>query len=153
MTGPIEDVIKDASDRYAQYYGDVRRHLAGEFSAEIRWLTASLFALNAGGLAALSNRSALSNIQHLAGFGFWLGIFFAFGFISYSQSKTKKYVGIIQKTEELYVLAAATGDLDRNAITALDNEKKSVKTSLSPFLSAASFAAFSIALILFSWYS
>lgn len=151
MTGPRENAMKDASDRYAQYYGDVRKHLVGEFSAEIRWLTASLFALNAGGLAALSNRSELSNIQRLAGFGFWLGIFFAFSYIYYSQIKTKKFVGIIQKTEELYVLAAATGQLDRSAIAALDSERKSVGTTLAPFLSAGSFVAFSIALIMFSW--
>lgn len=149
MIETTEQAIRGAADRYAHYYGDIRRHLAGEFAAEVKWLTASLFALNAGGLAALAGLDKTNYHQKWAGFGFWVGILLAFLFILYSQHKTKKFISIIQHLEQCYVMAAVTGELDQPLIARLEKEKGDVNTGLSSFLSIGSFVSFSMALVLF----
>lgn len=142
--------IKDASERYAAYYGDVRRLLTAEFAADVRWQTASLFALNAGGLLSLANEVTLSTHHKYAGLGFWLGIVFAFALVSYSQMQTKIFVSAVSGLEEKYVLSAATGSLDEREITGLEEKKRGVSTALAPYLSTGSFLMFSIAIYFLS---
>ena len=146
-----EAAIKSGAERYAQYHGDVRRLLSSEYAADVRWLTASLFALNAGGLVSLASKDAVGLVQRLAGISFWAGIFLAFGLVFYSQRQTMRFLNIIQNIEECWVLAATTGQMDEERLTRLDAEKGQVSTHLSPYFSIGSFALFTIALCLMAW--
>ena len=143
-----EDAVKLGASGYAQYYGDIRRLLSTEFAAEVRWLTASLFALNAGGLVTLAGKSALNASQRYAGFGFWLGILFAFIFVLYSQHKTKEFLNIVQQMENCWVLAFATGDIDTEQLSELERAIKGSKAKLGDVFSVASFSMFSVAIYL-----
>lgn len=145
-----EEIFQLGAERYSQYYSDIRRLLTSEHAAEVRWLTASLFALNAGGLASLANKGTLSIAQQFAGLGFWLGIFLAFCFVTYSQFKTKKFIKIIIDIENCWVNACIAGKVDNDRLVDLEGAKSQVNTRLSSLFSVGSFAMFSIALFLFA---
>jgi hypothetical protein len=142
------DAFKAGADRYAQYYGDVRRLLTTEFAAETRWITASLFAVNAGGLASIASKTTLGTSDKFAGVSFWLGIMLAFCFVVYSQFKTKSFLRTIQHMEECWVIAASTGILDDARLTKLENEKKQTNTKGSIYFSISSFVMFSVGIFL-----
>lgn len=141
---------KAGADRYALYYGDVRRLLATEYAAAVRWITASLFALNAGGLVSLASKDELTVTQQYAGYGFWFGVFLAFSYVTYSQAKSMEFLKIIQHIENAWVVAAATGDVDHQRLTKLENDKSKVSSKFAVILSIASFAMFSVAMALFA---
>lgn len=137
---------KAGADRYAHYYGDVRRLLASEYAAEVRWITASLFALNAGGLLSLAGKDRLSATQQYAGYGFWLGVLLAFCYVIYSQAKTKKFLLIIQHLENAWVVCAATGRLNEARVAELEKEKSQVNSKWAIYLASSSFLMFSLAI-------
>ena len=143
-----DERIKAGADRYTLYYGDIRRLLSSEYAAEVRWITASLFALNAGGLVSLSGKNLSVLTQWLAGFSFWVGVLLAFGFVLYSQYKTKKFLDVIQHIENCWVVSAATGKLDEERLKPLEKEKKNIDTKFSSYFSIGSFLMFSIGLYL-----
>ncbi len=138
------DEWKAGADRYTHYYGDVRRLLASEYAAEVRWITASLFALNAGGLLSLAGKDKLSATQQDAGFSFWLGVLLAFCYVIYSQAKTKKFLLIIQHLENAWVVCAATGRLNEALVAELENVKSQVNSKWAIYLAASSFLSFSL---------
>lgn len=140
------EALKDGCDRYAEYYADIRRLLSAEYAAEVRWITASLFALNAGGLFALAGKQDLRAIQECAGGLFWLGIFFTFCYVMYSQAQTKKFLCIIQNLENAYVVAAASGYLDQTRVDHLEIAKAKISTHLAKYLAISSFFTFSLAI-------
>lgn len=146
MTKNIQE-MKSAAAHYASYYGDMRRHLSTEFAAEVKWLTASLFALNAGGLATLLNAKLSQADKILPAIFFWFGTLCAFAFVSYSLRKTKNFAATISSLEEQYVLASVTGNLDQENISILEDNKNRLSTKLSAVFSIGSFSAFTIALI------
>ncbi len=137
-----EKAWKSGGDRYAQYFGDIRRHLSAEFAAEIRWITASLFALNAGGLLQIAKNDRLQLLQQFAGLAFLAGVILAFGFVTYSQHKTKQFLRIIQKIEECWVVTAATGVPGGEKLARLESEKEGIKTGLSNAFSVGSLLMF-----------
>jgi hypothetical protein len=143
-----DEAYKAGADRYAQYFGDIRRHLASEFAIEIRWITASLFVLNAGGLVSLSGKDKLELSQKFAGVSFWFGILLAFSFVFYSQHKTKKFVSVIQYIENYWVIVAETGQQDEEKILRLEKMKNGISAKLSNYFSAGSFVMFSVGLCL-----
>jgi hypothetical protein len=145
-----QDMWKAGGTRYAEYYKDVRHLLSEEFSSNVRWLTASLFALNAGGLASLASKSPLSAMQECAGVVFWLGTTFAFAHVSYAQRRTNQFLQVIQKIENHWVNVAITGSNDAQTIKDLEDQKRAIKTGLAPFLAFGSFAMFSFALLILS---
>jgi hypothetical protein len=147
------EALKAGADRYAKYYGDVRQLLSAEYAAAVRWITASLFALNAGGLISLAGEDDLEVIEEYAGFCFWMGILLAFCYVVYSQAKTKKFLGIIQRIENLWVIAAATGSCDEGKLEQLELEKSQVKSELAVYLAVGSFLMFSLAIGLFAYRS
>ena len=112
-----------ASTHYAAYFGDIRRHLSSEFASETKWLTASLFALNAGGLAAVSGLQLIGSSKFVAAAMFWIGILGAFSYVSYSLRKTKAFVATISSLEEQYILASVTGVLDTEKVAGIEKEK------------------------------
>ena len=139
--------IKSASTRYAEYYGDVRRRLTEEYSRDVRWTVASIFALNSGGLLAISQSASLSIGDVVAAGLFWLGISLAFARVSYSQKKTRKFVGAITKLEEVHVLASTTGRIDGLRAKKYESEKNNVKTGAAGYLLYFSYGCFSLALL------
>lgn len=138
---------KAASIHYAGYYGDIRRHLSTEFASETKWLTASLFALNAGGITSLSGRTVGAGVNALPILLFWLGILSAFAYVNYSFRKTRQFVSIISSLEEQYVLGSVTSVLNGQVIAELENQKNALTTKLSTPLSVCSFMAFTAALL------
>jgi hypothetical protein len=137
---------KAGADRYAQYYGDVRRALTTEFAADNRWIIASLSALNAGGLVSLASKASLCIAQELAGLSFWCGILFAFCYVKYSQFVTKRFLLIIQRIEECWVITAATGEPNKSLLAKLEREKQQASLKWSDYLAIGSFAMFSVGL-------
>lgn len=146
-----EDIWKVGAERFANYFGDVRRQLSSEFAAEVRWITASLFALNAGGMLHVAGDDKIEKLQRLAGISFWLGILLAFGFVIYSQHKTKQFLYIIQKIEECWVITAATGVPGGEQLKQLELQKQQLKTGLSKLFSIGSFLMWSIGIGLLAW--
>ncbi len=142
------EVWKAGADRYAKYYGDVRQLLSTEYAAGVRWITASLFALNAGGLASLVGKDDMNAMDKCVVLCFWLGILSAFWYVVYSQTKTKKFLGIIQNIENAWVVIAATGHRDEEKLESLEREKLEVKSELAVYLAVGSFAMFSLAIYL-----
>jgi hypothetical protein len=138
---------KAASVHYASYYGDIRRHLSTEFASETKWLTASLFALNAGGLVTVSGLVLPQAGKAIPALLFWLGILGAFAYVNYSLRKTKHFVATISSLEEQYILASVTGELDGEMVAKLEQQKDSLTTKLSDLLSAGSFVAFTAGLV------
>jgi hypothetical protein len=151
--GEIQRVqaVKLAASGYAAYFGDIRRHLSDEFAAEVRWLTASLFALNGGGLLALNGQTTFCRSDAICGVFFLLGVSCAFGYVLYSQQKTKTFLGAIQNLEEIYILASATGSLDEVRAAEWEKKKAAVTTGFSNYLSGSSFAFFCIGLVLLAY--
>jgi hypothetical protein len=139
--------LEKASERYAQYYGDIRRHSVTEFAADVRWLTASLFALNAGGLAGVSQIDSLGKLAWIPAILFWLGILTAFAFVRYSLTKTKEFVAVISAIEEQYILQAATRDPKADHLAALEERRKSIRTGLGTMISTSSFLMFTVGVI------
>ncbi len=139
----VSEPTKYAAERYANYYGDIRRQLSGEFAADVRWMSASLFALNAGGLVTIAGMKIGAEGLFASAVLFWMGILAAFSFVFYSQRKTQAFVKAISGLEEQYVLAAATGEMDVERIAELEAAKRAVKTGLGTPISIASFAMFS----------
>ncbi len=137
------DQTKAASTHYASYYGDIRRHLSTEFASETKWLTASLFALNAGGLITLSGLKLCQSSKFIPAYLFWIGILAAFAFVNYSLRKTKQFMATISSLEEQYVLGSVTGKLNEGVITNLESQKGALTTKLSALFSVGSFLAFS----------
>jgi hypothetical protein len=147
---PDAELWKTGASRYAEYHRDIRQLLSAEFSSNVRWLTASLFALNAGGLASLATRNPPASMQQCAGTVFWLGIAFAFVLVGYSQQRTNKFLGIIQKIENYWINVSVTGCPNDDEIAALESKKNRVSTNLAPIFAVSSFLMFSIALVLTS---
>ncbi|KEO88524.1 hypothetical protein EH31_16315 [Erythrobacter longus] len=143
-----DSALRQASLRYAEYYGDVRRHLVGEHSAEVRWSTASLFALNGGALAFAGQLENQNLFFMFAVLSFWLGILTSFVFVGYSQTKTCEFIANIMKLEELYILQAATGSKLTGEIEQFEAKKNEISTAYTPYLSYASFGFFSLGLAL-----
>jgi hypothetical protein len=143
--------IKSVALGYAAYFGDIRRHLSAEFAAEVRWLTASLFALNGGGLVALNGQTTFCRSDAISGLFFLLGVSCAFGHVLYSQQKTIAFLGAIQKLEEVYILASATGSLDEAKAAEWEKKRYAVTTGFSRYLSGSSFAFFCIGLVLLAY--
>ena len=141
------EATKLASRGYAAYYGDVRCQLTSEFAADVRWLTASLFALNAGGLVTVSGLKHSGQAQYASALLFWVGILAAFSFVLYSQKKTKSFVSTISGLQESYLLAEATGELDIVRIARLETAKLLVKSSFATPIAVASFAMFTAGLV------
>jgi hypothetical protein len=141
---------KAGATRYAEYYRDVRHLLSDEFSSNVRWLGASLFAINAGGLVSLAAKGTLSCIQERAGFIFWLGIALAFAHVAYAQLRTNQFLQVIQKIENYWVNVAVTGNPEDNKIDDLELQKGNIKTTLAPILAFGSFVMFSLALLVLS---
>lgn len=141
------DETKAASAHYASYYGDIRRQLSIEFASETKWLTASLFALNAGGLITLSGIKIDQAKILLPAFMFWIGILGAFAFVNYSLRKSRQFVSIISALEEQYVLASVTGNLNVSLMESLEKQKNAMTTKLSALFSFCSFAGFTGGLI------
>ena len=142
------NAVRSASEKYALYYGDIRRHLSSEFAAEVRWRTASLFALNSGGLLAVDRLESAHSLQFVAFGCFWAGIATAFIFTVYSSHKSKAYAAAITILEEQYVLAWARGFLDSTSIEEAEKAKRSVSTKWAPFISISSFIMFTIGVFL-----
>jgi len=152
MIPPDEDQEKigRAAGAYAAYYGDIRRWLATEYGTDIRWLTASLFALNGGGLVALSGKKDLCLYDLVSGSSFLLGLCGAFGFVVYSQSKVKQFSHIIHKIEEKWLLVSTTGANLQAEILKLEKEKADLKTGLSNYFTGFAFAMFVTGLVSFA---
>lgn len=140
------ELYKIASAKYAEYFGDVRRHLSNEFSAEIRWVTASLFILNAGALAKIADAEPFELRHRIAGLAFWIGVALAFAYVRYSQAKTKKFMHLTQRLEELWILGATTGQPESESIKLIESERNAIKTSVAPWFSYGSFAMFTAGL-------
>jgi hypothetical protein len=141
---------KAGASRYAECYRDVRHLLSDEFSSNVRWLGASLFALNAGGLASLSAKGLLNYTQECAGFIFWLGIALAFAHVAYAQLRTNQFLQVIQKIENYWVNVAVTGEPEDKKIAALETQKGKIETTFAPILALGSFVMFSLALLVLS---
>lgn len=143
----ITKAICKSCEGYAAYYGDVRRQITSEYAADGRWVLASLFALNSGGLFGLLQIEEQSKLTVASAFSFWFGICAAFAVAIYSQRRTRAFNDAISGLERLYVLGAATGLLDEEEAESLENAKRAVSTKLAPFLTSASFLAFSLGLL------
>lgn len=135
--------IKIVSQRFSEHYRDIRNHLISEMSSDKRWFTASLFALNAGGIATIAGNDIIIGNQHWIGLLFWVGIILAFGDVHYSRQKTMRFIKIIEEIEVCYVLAASTGTLDEPRVIALEKKRDQPTTRFAAFFSAASLIAFS----------
>ena len=144
------DILKVGADKYAQYYADIRRILSEDYAANVRWITASLFALNAGGLVSFAGKTKLNITQQYAGYAFYAGIFLAFGYVIYSQIKSKKFLGTIQHIENCWVDCAASGQLDEQRLSKLEKEKSRTSTKLAIVFPIGSFAMFSFGMGLFA---
>ncbi|MBP6031153.1 MAG: hypothetical protein KA533_06965 [Sphingobium sp.] len=142
--------IKNVSQRFSEHYRDIRKHLVSEVSSDNRWFTASLFALNAGGLATMASQDILVGNDRWIGILFWIGIVLAFGYVHYSRQMTTSFIKVIDEIELCYVLSAATGKLDETRLAALETKRDQLTTKFSSFFSAGSLIAFSSGIFAFA---